>query len=146
MQETLKKLSQELPVDIHQRRELLACQANPDGARDYLSVLSGKITNPAPVASSAYDIHIRYIPDRLILRPDGLNQYLHHMGKQDWGSLETLATTLLRDLQNEVIPRWVQVTAEITLSALDQLGHQITIVEDAQPGWHNDELLNRLGL
>ncbi len=133
-------------MDIHQRRSLLACQANPDGGRDYLSALSGSFASSGEENSGLYAFHICYVPDRYVLEPDGLSCYLAQMGRQQWSSVELIATTLLRDLQNEIIPRWVQVTVELKLPALEHLDQQVITVEDAQPGWQNDELLNRLGV
>lgn len=129
-------------MNLHERRSLLEFQSNPDQTRDYVITLSGSMTNNSP--DIRYDHNIQYVPDRTILVPESLNRYLMELNKRDGISLEEITTTILSDLQNQIVPRWVQVAIKMDIQSLDHIAlHQAT-VEDAQPGWHNDELLNRL--
>jgi len=58
--------------------------------------------------------------------------------------LESVATVLINDLNNELVPRWVQIRIEITPQPdAPALFHTVTL-EDKQPKWSNPELLARL--
>lgn len=129
-------------MDLHQRRALLNCSPNPDPVRDYVILLSGHVDGSG--AGSVYDLRIQYVPDRLIISPQSLSHYFGTLSQLNCSSLEEITTTILGDIQNELVPRWVQVAAELEIKSLDHLNRQISIAEDAQPGWQNDNLLNRL--
>ena len=130
-------------MNLHERRSLLESQTNPDQTRDYVITLSGGMTNKSS-DTRRYDHHIQYVPDRTILVPESLNRYLMELNKQDGISLEEITTAILSDLQNQIVPRWVQVAIKMDIQSLDHIVLHQAIVEDAQPGWQNDELLNRL--
>ena len=70
--------------------------------------------------------------------------YLEALASIDWPSPEELAVTVITDINNELIARWVQVT----VNAPDLLHHAIethgVVLEDRQPDWDNPMLLNRL--
>lgn len=113
------------------RREHLTTAPNPDARHDYLVELQG---NPMPGTR----LTVRYVPDRLILTPPGFTAYLPALAALPDG-LEALALAVLDDLNNELVPRWAEVTAERT----EPLPHR-TVVEDRQPAWDNPALLTRL--
>ena len=120
-------------MDAILRREHLETGENLNTKIDYVVALSA-------TASDEYQVDIRYIPDLSILKPDSLKTYLAHLGTMDWMTLEALGHTILNDLNNEVIPRWVQVTV-VGKSA--SLAHRVTF-EDRQPRWNNPALLSRM--
>ena len=130
-------------MDLRERRNLLKCSTNPDNVHDYMSVLEGKIRSVN--LSAQHELKICYVPDKLILNPDSLNHYLSKIGSFNWPSQEEITTTILGDLQNEVVPRWVHITLQTDITSLDHVDRHISIAEDAQPAWENDAFLNRLG-
>jgi 7-cyano-7-deazaguanine reductase len=93
-------------------------------------------------------VELRYVPDRLILRPVALGRYLEAMGGESWESLEALATAVLEDLNNETVARWLQV--ELRLTAGGKAGEEgaladhAVLLEERQPKWDNPTLLSRL--
>jgi 7-cyano-7-deazaguanine reductase len=113
---------------IAPRRELLKTFPNPDVRHDYLVEF-------APVLADATRLLIRFVPDRDVLAPDCLAAYLAAFGA-DW--LEALALTMVEDLANQLVPRWVEVQAE-RMTPL----HRV-VVEDRQPAWDNSDLLQRI--
>lgn len=121
-------------LSLQQRRALLVTDANPGHALDYLNTLTGSVGN-------ADRITLRYVPDKLTLRPDAFSAYLDSFAALTAQPLEQLAITILEDVDNEVIPRWVEIAAERNdgVSAV----HRV-LVEDRQPNWDNPGLLARL--
>ncbi|NQW00057.1 MAG: hypothetical protein HQ483_10200 [Rhodospirillales bacterium] len=129
-------------MNLTERRQFIQCSANPDPARDYVTAMSGHIATSDPQMS--YAVRLRYVPDRLILEPDNISAYFARLSACPWPSLEALTTALLGDIQNELVPRWVQIYTEIRWSQNAHLDLQSTLAEDRQPGWKNDDLLARL--
>lgn len=109
------------------RREALVTLPSPDPRHDYLVELRA---SAGPVA-----LRVRYVPDRLILDPASLARHAEGLT----GGPEAVALTLLDDLANELVPRWLEVTA----SADTPLPH-LVVAEDRQPAWDNPPLLERL--
>jgi NADPH-dependent 7-cyano-7-deazaguanine reductase QueF len=121
-------------MDAVLRREHLETGENPNAKVDYIVTLSGTI-------SQTCRVDIRYIPDLAILKPASLSTYLETVGTMAWDRLEALGLTILNDLNNEVIPRWVQVTV---WGKSADMAHRVTL-EDRQPRWDNPTLLSRIG-
>lgn len=126
-------------MDIWQRRELLNPIANPDRSVDSVTTLTGSLT--ATGAGGEVAVMLRYVPDAQILTPGTFAAYLRALEGETWTSQEHLATTLLQDVNNAVVPRWVQVTARTGKVT----AHHQVMVEDRQPGWNNPSLLAQLG-
>jgi hypothetical protein len=63
--------------------------------------------------------------------------------EESWTSLEALAIAVLDDINTEIAPRWVRVTAARQFGASNIDGHKV-VIEDAEPTWSNRELLERL--
>ncbi|MCW2243043.1 hypothetical protein [Azospirillum canadense] len=114
------------------RRALLTSAPNPDTRHDYLVDLEGE---PLPGTR----LTVRYVPDRLVLNPAGFIGYLGDLSTLTGGGLEALALTVLDDLNNELVPRW----AEITVERPAPVPHRV-VVEDRQPGWDNPHLFARM--
>lgn len=131
-------------MDVVERREKLATKENPDSRMDYVSSLQGRLA----AAGAAARITLRYVPDRWIVTPDGFDAYLAGLGDQDWANLESLATAILDDINNEVVARWVQVVVDRQNEAEDGVTDErhSVMLEDRQPKWGNDALLSRLRL
>lgn len=125
-------MSSELPHA--QRRDRLKVAANPGTALDYLNVLRAE----APGAEAL--VTLRYVPDKLTLESQTFADYLTAFESYSDKALEELAIAILEDINNEVVPRWVQVTAVRTHG---DTTHRV-LVEDRQPKWDNPALLARL--
>ena len=127
-------------MDVLARRALIVTGANPDHRLDYVVGLEGSIDaagNIAPIA-----INLRYIPDKVIVEPTSFSRYLEALASIDWPSLEELAVTLLSDVSNEVIARWVHVS--LSTPARQGLDTHTVMLEDRQPKWDNPHILSRL--
>ena len=122
------------------RRAALTSAPNPDPTHDYLVDLTGRVGR---VEAPEVLLKIRYVPSRLTLSPIGMEQYVTALHDESWTSLEALAITVLDDINTELAPRWVRVTAvrQFGISNLER--HQV-VIEDAEPTWHNRDLLDRV--
>lgn len=121
------------------RRERLRTVPNPDPAHDYVSALQAMVETET---LGAVRVSIRYVPDRAVLPPDGLTDYLPAIAGLEAATLEHLALTAIEDLNDALIPRWVEVDAR--MHSDDGTGGHAVCVEDRQPGWDNPRLLARL--
>lgn len=124
-----------ISTEITTRRARLRVDANPSATLDYLNVLEGN--------AHCADAHLtlRYVPDKQILLPVSFNEYLSALSVSADESLERLAVAVLEDINNEVVPRWVQIAARRTADTGDT---QTILIEDRQPKWENPALLARL--
>jgi 7-cyano-7-deazaguanine reductase len=127
------------PAPIEARRRAIAPQPNPERALDYLIILRGKLALPDGAAA----VRLRYVPDRLILPPPALDAYITTLAGQQPAGLEAAGAAMLRDIGNEVVPRWLQVRLTRRIPAH---GRHVVVLEESQPGWENPGLLARLGL
>ena len=129
-------------MDIQDRRKLLITERNPDPKLDYVISISGEMS--AHASSDVSTVHLRYVPDKVILETAAFGQYLNALSGLSWTSLEEAAAAVLNDVNNELIARWVQVA--IAAPTLHQIGidrHEV-LLEDRQPQWDNAGLLSRL--
>jgi 7-cyano-7-deazaguanine reductase len=115
------------------RRGLLAAHPNPDTRLDYVVTLNGHCR----AAGYGCRVELRYVPDRLVLDAAGFETYLAAVSGTVWDNLEHAAVTLLDDLDDELVARWIQ----IGVTGGD--GHAI-LLEQRQPKWDNERLLRRL--
>ena len=126
--------------DTHQqhlfRREQLSTEEGPETKTDYSVTLKGDMD-----ANSAH-VCFHYVPDKYVLNPISLEHYLMALDQTDWQNLETLALAILDDINNEVVPRWVQILIQSTNNKSGN-GHRV-LVQDRQPNWDNAPLLDRL--
>ena len=110
------------------RRRLLATAANPAPKPDYLVKLECAVADGP--------LRLAYVPDRLVLVPDGLKAYLAALAAEPWDAPEALGLALLADLNDQLVPRWLGV-------GLGHTAHRLWL-EDRQPNWDNRALLDRL--
>ncbi|KAA0579740.1 hypothetical protein FZ983_15110 [Azospirillum sp. B21] len=113
------------------RRERLTTRPSPDARHDYLVELRGE-----PMAGTR--LTLRLVPDRLVPEPASVAAYLAEFAGFTDG-LEALALAILDDLNNELVPRWVEVVLESDMP----LPHRV-VIEDRQPNWDNPQLMGRL--
>lgn len=118
-----------------ERRALLQTVSNSTQPSDFLVLLE------APCCEGRVQILIQYVPDRLILPARILRPYLAALPQGQCDQLEKLALTILEDVNNELVPRWVQIVASEEIS--EQGDHRV-LVEDRQPNWENRTLLARV--
>lgn len=123
-------------MDSVERRRDLALTENPNRRLDYIITLEGSLEGEPPLT-----VQLRYVPDRNILNSASFGRYLSTLSKGKWDSREQIAASILDDINNEVVARWVQVL----LSGSDALvsSHRV-LMEDRQPKWDNPDLLSRL--
>lgn len=83
---------------------------------------------------------VDFVPDRLVPTSDSFAVYLKALEAETWPLAEQLATAVLDDFNNELIPRWIRVSA--TRHEKSDFYH--VVIEDRQPEWNNPALLSRL--
>jgi hypothetical protein len=127
-------------MNAPQARRLLSTNANPDTHNDYVVGIEAE-TPPLP-GLGGVRVALRYVPDKLILGPVCLDGYLSALAGRPWTTLEGLALALRDDLNDVLVPRWLELSICPT-EALSAIRHGI-LVEDRQPHWHNPTLLARL--
>jgi len=129
-------------MERHQRRALLDTAPNPDGSIDYVTGVEGAFGFDEDGTRAS--VILRYVPDRRILKPETVEDYLSALDGSQWETVEEVAVTLLSDLRNELVARRLQVTVKMELPSLERVDGQGITMEDRQPNWSNDALLDRL--
>jgi 7-cyano-7-deazaguanine reductase len=127
----------------HERRSHISAEPNLDTHHDYIVAIKGEITLPA-LAKGPAALTLRYIPDRFVIVPTSLGNYLCELESLLFDTLEAIATTILDDINNEIVARWVQVSLASPDAPHSRIQSHIVVLEDRQPGWNNPELLLRL--
>ncbi|NVJ93765.1 MAG: hypothetical protein HWE34_19015 [Methylocystaceae bacterium] len=123
-------------MDIFARRAQLKTLNNPNKTIDYI------ITLETSISQTPITLTLRYIPDKVILDSRCFNSYITEVAAhQEDQHIETLAATMVEDFNNELVTKWVQVTAYEDLG--DSSKHNV-VIEDKQPRWDNPHLLARL--
>jgi hypothetical protein len=120
------------PGDAARRRAALGAQANPAPWHDYLVRWAGTLAGGTRLV-------IDYVPDRQVLTPAAFAGYLALLEVGPWATLESLVVAVLDDLNNELVPRWVQVAAHHRQGTT----RHHAVAEDRQPDWDNPGLLAR---
>ena len=113
------------------RRQRLATTANPAPWHDYRVRWGGTLADGRLLTAE-------YVPDRLVLTPRAFADYLGQLDSAPWQTLEELVVTVLDDLNNQLVPRWVRVTGSLEQGPIR---HHAT-AQDRQPGWDNPGLLS----
>jgi 7-cyano-7-deazaguanine reductase len=128
-------------MDRQARRSLIATEPNPGSRLDYVVSLDGHM---APPEGPRVAVSLRYVPDRLVAAPPSFGRYLEALAGLAWPGLEAIAVTVLDDLNNELVPRWLQVTVEAAEGAHPGIDRHGVMLEERQPRWDNPVLLSRL--
>lgn len=131
-------------MDLLRRRALLETQPNPDTGHDFVVTMRGTVSGL--FAHGRATVTLRYVPDRSLLSPSSLEGYLKTIGELDWSSFEGAATVIRDDLNNEIVPRWLQVSLQAPGDTHRIVRHHDILLEDRQPKWDNPSLLSRLKL
>ena len=90
-------------------------------------------------------VGLSYVPDKVVLDAAAFGRYLEALTRGGWTSLEPLAVAVLDDVNNEAVPRWVQVVVSGPDALHPGVEKHSVVVEDRQPRWDNAPLLSRLG-
>ena len=127
-------------METNPRRALLEISYNPDETLDFIISLQGVFQTLN--GSQNIALYIRYVPDCLILCPESFSKYLKALSEQNWRNIEEVATTVIGDLSNQLVARWICIKATEDESYLG-LGIHEVLIEDHQPEWDNPSLLSR---
>jgi hypothetical protein len=100
---------------------------NPAPHHDYLIEWAGQ-------APGGNGLKVRYVPDRDVITRHGWVEIIDALPAEN---AEAVAVTLLGKLDDLLLARWIEV------SVFTETGHRV-VIEDRQPGWHNDKFLARL--
>ncbi len=125
------------------RCEHLRHFSNPRFGSDYVVALD----YDAPADETLHwpiNLKLRYIPDRLILDTASFHAYMAHLLMLKWQGLEQLASAVIEDFNNELVPYWVRVIAIGRIGQGDQTVKHRVYCEDRQPRWGNITLLASL--
>lgn len=117
------------------RRDILETRPNPQTSLDYLIAID------AP-ATPERAIRLRYVPDKLLLLPNAFDRYLATLTASDETPAEEMALAIIEDINNEVVPRWVQVQIENNATGPQPTSSTYRVViEDRQPNWDNPQII-----
>ena len=114
------------------RRQLIKSEPAPHPRHDAIVTLSGSFGGKS--------LRLRYIPDRDVILPPCLDDYLSALSDLSDSTLEAISQTILEDFNDQVIPSWLEVSVSEDTGAFS---HQVR-VEDRQPQWKDRGLLDRL--
>ncbi|MGB0683072.1 MAG: hypothetical protein ACPGOV_10210 [Magnetovibrionaceae bacterium] len=128
--------------DALQRRERLETKPNPEIQKDYIVTF-----RDLKIGQRSVDLW--YVPDKLILDIYSVKYWLKSFDtmlsslRPPQSNLEEIAVLIRDDLNNELVPRWLQII--LTEAQADESGpaYQV-ILEDRQPRWDNRHLLGRI--
>jgi hypothetical protein len=120
------------PDSLRQRRDLLETTPAPQPRHDAVVILEEGCIGAR--------LRLRYVPDRDVLMPESLGHYVNALAQMTFSSLEEMAQTILEDINDQVIPSWL----EITLRRSTGDTHHEVRIEDRQPSWKDRGLLDRL--
>ncbi len=125
----------------HERRLLLSIAPNPDPKSDYVVTIEASFLIRLRTEVS---VVLRFVPDRDILASDSFDTYLARLSEIDLSGLEAIATTILTDVNDRLVPKWIQVEAATGFAQAVGVHRHAVLAEDRQPRWDNPTLLSRL--
>ncbi|MBL6945339.1 MAG: hypothetical protein ISR47_01730 [Rhodospirillales bacterium] len=124
-------------MDTTARRGLLSTGPNPGARLDYVVSLEGAL-------DAQLSVVLRYVPDKAVLEDGAFAAYLRQFENTAGERMEALGVTILEDVNNEVVPRWVQVSVAKREETGPASEHHGVLLEDRQPRWDNRSLLSQL--
>jgi hypothetical protein len=114
-------------LSLDQRRAILAPAALPPARVEYVVRMD--------LEGETGELALLYVPDRFTIGLEALSDYIAVVDGLNLPT-ELKAVTILEDLVNELVCRWIRVSLN--------LDGKTVILEDRQPGWSNADLLARL--
>lgn len=120
----------------------LPVRDNPRPSRDYLVSLRKTLSLALADHDQTHSlkIEINYVPDRLIADANRTDAYFDVLAARPCRGIEELANAIVDDFSNELIPRWIGVALSLRINGVAHMAR----VEDRQPLWENNALLQRL--
>lgn len=115
--------------ELADRQALLPTVPNPNPKIDILT------RGSARVGAIGLPITVIYVPDKRLIASGGLAGFAKSF-QPEGETLEARAVSLLREISDELVPRWIQLR-------LGEGDHRV-LMEDRQPKWTNDPLLSRI--
>jgi len=95
----------------------ITTSANPDSRKNW--ILSVEITDPV-------HIRLRLVPDKLIADHSSLKNHIDEIINKSWSSPEEMSLTIIENINNELIPKWLEVI---------YVHEGVSVkIEDRQPG------------
>lgn len=128
-------------MTLHERRLLLSTAPNPDPKSDYVVTIEAYFLIHLRTEIS---VTLRFVPDRDILASDSFDAYLARLSEIDLSGLEAIATTILADVNDRLVPKWIQVEVATGFAQAVGVHRHTVLAEDRQPRWDNPTLLSRL--
>ncbi|WP_417317150.1 hypothetical protein [Emcibacter sp.] len=118
-------------------KETLKAAGNPDKLREYVIELHKALE----FDRETYSITLKYVADKLVLVHDTFADYLDQCQVQEWNTPEGLASNIMEDCMDVLIPKWIR----IQIFYIDEEGglQANVYIEDRQPSWDNDALISR---
>jgi len=124
-------------MDNHLKNRLLTTP-NPYKSKIYCISVLQEIT----LEDQIFLFGLRYVPDKLLLDHKVLAAYLGTIVTRDSGKAEALVHNILEDIMDQIIPKWIEITLK---QQQNKFGQTVLVtMEDRQPNWQDDALLNRL--
>jgi 7-cyano-7-deazaguanine reductase len=118
------------------QRPLLTIHPNPGSHLDYVVELTGTVATGT--------VTVRYVPDRWLLDSQAFHNYLENLKNSNIETPEATGIAILDDFNNEVVPRWLQVTLALPGGDGTARAEHRILLEDRQPNWDNLPLLSHL--
>ncbi len=125
--------------DPASRREQIAVTLNPRRATDYL-VEFNALLPPVRLTDTRVEglrLDVRYVPDKVLYDVALRGPYLGALSSELWQGMEDLAANIFDDLNNELVPRWLN----LRFGSNDGM---VVMFEERQPLWDNPALLARI--
>lgn len=130
-------------MDTVARRKLIKSKPYANPQREVVTEFRCQLNLPR---GKRIAMHVRYVPDKLLLVTDEYAQYLSSFETVEYSDVfsEELAALLVDDINSEISPRWVHVHMDITYAGgVNGMQKSVTL-EDRQPGWDNAQILYRI--
>ena len=134
-------LTDEAPDARRKRRALLITHPNP--ARRSGDPLDYLVFYEARLGGHRVLVRLTYVPGKLIVSVGALQHYLDALDADSGLPMEALAHIVLDDINDELVPRWVQVSVERLSEPGSNAPIHRVLVEDREPRWDDSALLAR---
>ncbi len=123
--------------EIDRRRSILETSRNPKSRLDYTIGLERRLSVPG--LAENIQLTVRYIPDIFVLNTESFDEYCALLAEKEWESLEAVTGTIIDDFNNELIPRWIEVSLKTRLPG-GETDYEV-VMDDRQPSWTRQALL-----
>ena len=126
-------------MEILVRRRLITTKPNPDESIDYMVWLDENLIISEKIR---LEFNIGYVPDRQVLEDDAISAYLQAVREELVVSIEHFGILVFSDFNNELVPRWIQITLTRSATTNGYIKTHKLQFRDKQPNWNNQQLLS----